>query len=105
MHLFIEKGMRDVVSDILDKFLRSKANNKLLKSYNPKEASNHIIDIDTNNFYDYTMCKFLPTCRFKWVNHKKFDSDKYSSNSSSGCVLEVDLEYPKELHELHNDIL
>ena len=29
--------------------------------------------------------------------------NKYTKNSSNGCVLEVDLEYPKELHELHND--
>ena len=31
------------------------------------------------------------------------DWNKYISNSSKGCVLEVDLEYPKELQELHND--
>ena len=29
--------------------------------------------------------------------------NKYTSNSSKGCVLEIDLEYPKELRELHND--
>ena len=29
--------------------------------------------------------------------------NNYTSNSSKGCVLEVDLEYPKELLELHND--
>ena len=29
--------------------------------------------------------------------------NKYSSNSSKRCVLEVDLEYPKELQEWHND--
>ena len=29
--------------------------------------------------------------------------NKYTSNSSKGCVLEVDLEYPKELRELRND--
>ena len=32
-----------------------------------------------------------------------FDLNKYTSNSSKGFVLEVDLEYPKELWELHND--
>ena len=37
------------------------------------------------------------------VNPKEFDLNKYTNNSSKGCVLEVDLEYPKELHELHND--
>ena len=49
------------------------------------------------------MCKFLPTSGFKWIDPKDFDLNKYSSNSSTGCVLEVDLEYHKELRELHND--
>ena len=34
---------------------------------------------------------------------KDFDLNKYTSNSSKGCVLKVDLEYPKDLQELHND--
>ena len=34
---------------------------------------------------------------------KKFDSNKYSSSSLKGCVLEVDFEYLKELCQLHND--
>ena len=49
------------------------------------------------------MSKFLPTSGFKWIDPKKFDLNKYISNSSKGCVLEVDPEYPKELRELHND--
>ena len=43
------------------------------------------------------------TGRFKWIDHKEFDLNRYTSNSSKVCVLEVDLEYPKELRELHND--
>ena len=31
--------------------------------------------------------------------------NKYTSNSSKTCILEVDLEYPQELRELHNDYL
>ena len=34
---------------------------------------------------------------------KQFDLNKYTSNSSKQCVIEVDLEYSKELRELHND--
>ena len=49
------------------------------------------------------MSTFLPTIRFKWVHYKEFDLNKYTSSSSKGCVLEIDLEYPKELCELHND--
>ena len=49
------------------------------------------------------MSKFLLTSGFKWLDPKKFDLIKYTSNSSKGCVLKVNHEYPKELQELHND--
>ena len=49
------------------------------------------------------MSKFLPRRRFKWLHPKKFDLNKYTCNNSKGCVVEVDLEYSKELRELHND--
>ena len=46
------------------------------------------------------MCNFFPTSGFKWTDPKEFDLNKYASNSLKGCVLEVDLEYSKELREL-----
>ena len=49
------------------------------------------------------MSKFLPTSGFKWIDPKEFNLNKYTSNSSKGCVLKVDLEYPKELQEFRND--
>ena len=49
------------------------------------------------------MPMFLRTSSFKWIDSKEFDLNKNTSNSSKGCVLEVDLEYPKELRELNND--
>ena len=48
------------------------------------------------------MPKFLSTSAFKWLDSAEFDLNKYTSNSSKGCVVEVDLEYPKELQKLHN---
>ena len=49
------------------------------------------------------MSKIIPTSAFKWINPKEFDLNKYIRNSSEGCVLELDREYPKALCELHND--
>ena len=49
------------------------------------------------------MSKFFPQTGFKWKDPKEFDLNKYTSNSSKGYVLKVDLRYPKELRELHND--
>ena len=48
------------------------------------------------------MSKFLQTSGIKWIYLKDFDLNKYTSNSAKGCVLEVDLEHPEELSELHN---
>ena len=49
------------------------------------------------------MSKFLRKSGFKWIYPKEFNLSKYTSISSKGCVLEVELEYAKELRELHND--
>ena len=97
----MRKGTRGGISYIPNRY--SKANNKYLKSYDPKRESKHFIYLDTNNLFGYAMSKFLPTSGFKWVDPKRFELNKYSSNSSEGCVFEVDPEYPKELHELNND--
>ena len=65
-----------------------------------KKESKHIIYIHANNLHGYAMSKFLQTGKFKWIDSKDFDLDKYNKNSSQCCVLEVDLEYLKELRKL-----
>ena len=48
----------------------------------------------------------LPYSGFKWLNQKeidRFDVNSNDENSSIGYTLEVDLEYPSELHDLYND--
>ena len=71
--------MRDAVFNISNRF--SKANNKYLKSYYPKQESKYIIYLDANTLYRYAMSKFPPTSRFKWIDPKEFDLNKYTSNS------------------------
>ena len=51
------------------------------------------------------MSEFFPRSVFKQIDPIEFDLNKYTSNSLKGCILEVNLEYPKELHELHNNYL
>ena len=58
--------------------------------------------MDKNNLYGYAMSKFLLTGAFKRLDFAKFNLDKCDNDSLRGCVLEVDLEYPKELQELYN---
>lgn len=103
MFQFIEKGMRGGVSYIAHRY--GKANNKYMSDYNPKHPSKHIIYLDANNLYGYAMSQYLPTGNFKWLSQKKIDGlnlDKYEKESKKGLILEVDLEYPEQLHDLHN---
>ena len=58
MYIFFGKSTRGAVSYISDRY--SKANNKFLKSYNPKQESKHILYFDVNNLYGYAMSNFLP---------------------------------------------
>ena len=46
------------------------------------------------------MLKFFQTSRFKQIDPQEFNLNKHTSNSSKGCVLEVDLEYLKVLRRL-----
>ena len=99
--IFFEQGTRGRTFYISNRY--SKANNKYLKPYDPKQESNHIIYLDSNNLYGYPISKFLPASGFKWIDANVFDFNKSTSNSSKGCVLEDGLGFPKELHELRND--
>ena len=101
MYLFFKKGMTGGVSYISNRY--SKANNNYSKSHDPKQESKHIKYLDANNLYGYAMSKFLPTNDFKWIDPKELELNKCTSNSSKGCVLEVGLEYSKELFKSHND--
>ena len=49
------------------------------------------------------MLKFLLASALKWIDRKEFDLNKYTDNSSKGCILEADLEDFEGLQELHNN--
>ena len=104
MFQFIEKGMRGGISYIANRY--GKANNKYMKDHNKDEPSKYIMYLDANNLYGWAMSQYLPTGGFRWMNQKQIDNldlNKYHDESKKGLILEVDLEYPNKLHNLHND--
>ena len=104
MFQFIQKGMRGGVSYIANRY--GKAHNKYMKDYDEKAPSKYIMYLDANNLYGWAMSQYLPTGNFRWMTDKeisKIDLAKYKENGKKGLILEVDLEYPRELHSLHND--
>ena len=102
MQLFIEKGMRGGISYIAHR--HAQANNKYMKNYNEGEESSYIMYLDANNLYGWAMSQKLPSGNFHWIPCPEYiNLDSYDENSAKGLILEVDLEYPPELHHLHND--
>ena len=75
-----------------------------MKNYDPKKPSKVITYLDMNNLYGWAMNGYLPYGGFKLLkNVDGFDVTSVSEKSPIGFILEVDLEYPDELHLLHND--
>ena len=105
--LMVERGIRGGVSMISTRY--GKANNKYMKEakdpkdpkegeYDPNLPSKYITYLDANNLYGWAMSKKLPTNGFKWMSPWQLENWRYHT-----CILEVDLVYPIDLHDLHND--
>lgn len=105
MYLMLESGIRGGMVLVSKRFVR--ANNKYLKSFNPSLPSNYIVSVDVNNLYGSSMSlNKLPVSNFKWLSVeeiKEFNLNLYDAQSDIGFILEVDLSYPEELHDLHNE--
>ena len=105
MLLMVEKGIRGGISIISNRY--GKANNKYMKDFNKSEPSKYLMYVDANNLYGCAMSEKLPVHSFKWMSNKEieniFNNRIVQVWEKTPCILEVDLEYPEELHDLHND--
>ena len=101
----IEKGIRGRICHAIHR--HAKANNKYTKN-NENTESSYLMYLDANNLYEWAMSKRLPVNCFKQIkNVSKFDEDFtkiYNDDNNKGHILEVDVEYPKNLHDLHSDL-
>ena len=91
--MFFEQGMRGGVSYIN-------------KTYSEASENVNILYLDMNNLYGCAMSKYLLYASFKWVNDVNEIEQKLmriKSNSTTEYILEVDLEFPKKLHDMFND--
>ena len=122
MYQFCEKGIRGGVSLIAHRYAkannpyideeidklnieRTKNNEPLLKKLNnPEEPNSFIIYVDANNLYGGSngMSGLLPYANFKWINPDEFNINTVENESDKGYIIECDIEYPENLHDLHN---
>ena len=102
----VEEGIRGGMCQAIYRY--AKANNKYMKNYDKKKESSFLENLDANNLYGWAMEQNLPLGGFKWVKSLfRIDEDfikNCDENSNIGYFLKVDIENPKELHDLHSDL-
>ena len=88
----------------------AKANNKFMKNYDKGIISSYLTYLDANNLYGWAMSQKLPVNGFKWVEKSRLSRfnerfiKNYNENSDIGYFLEVDIDYPEKLFNLHKDL-
>ena len=108
MLIFIDMAMIGGVSAVL--YPNAKANHAGCgkKVYNSNLPFNWILYVDANNLYGWAMLQYLPTGGFEWVDVTERENWgefilQQEDESPVGYMLEVDLEYPDELHDSHDN--
>ena len=97
MLLMIESGIRGGIATISHR--HAKANNEYMGTeFDPSEKSKFISYLDANNLYGWVISNQIPTSGFEWITDDELDDWKHLSSFP-----EVDLEYPEQLKDLHND--
>ena len=102
----VEEGIRGGICHSIHR--HAKANNKCMKNYDENKESSYIQYLDANNLYGWAMSQKLPVNGFKWVNDVSEINEEfiknYDKNSDKSYILEVDIKYPRKLHDLHSDL-
>ena len=106
MLLMVEEGIRGGICHSIHRY--AKANNKYMNNYDESKESSYIQYLYANNLYGWAMSQRLPVNNFNWVEDTSITNEEfiknYNENSSKGYILEVDVKYPKKLHDLHSDL-
>ena len=106
MLLMVEKGTRGGIFQVIHRY--GKANDKYMKNYDKNTTSSYLTYLDANNLYGWTMSQKLPVNGFEWVDDlSQFKEDfikNYDENSDKEYIIEVNVEYPKNVLSLHSDL-
>ena len=106
MLLMVEKATKGEIGHSIYQY--AKANNKYMKEYDKNKESSYIQYWDVNNLYGRDMSQKLPVNNFEWIKDpsqfNEYFIENYDEESDDGYFLEVDVQYPGNLYQLHNDL-
>ena len=103
MLLMFELGIRGGITQAVRKY--ASANDEYMGDrFNPNGDTTYLQYLDANNLYGWAMSQPLPTGGFKWVDVNHNEISELATRTDKGHLLEVDVSYPKELHNEHNDL-
>ena len=105
MLLMFKRGIRGGITLSVHRWVA--ANNPYMDEYDSSKPTKYLQYLDTNNLYGWVMSQPLPTGGFRWVKCNGNPNrlvEEMAGKKDLGYLLEVDVSYPKELHDLHNDI-
>ena len=101
-----ERGIRGGITQAVKHY--AKANNKYMLDYDSEQISKFLQYLHANNLYGSAMVQKLPTHGFRWINKvEELTPEKIAKlvkKDHKGYILEVDVDYPKELHKSHNEL-
>ena len=105
--LMFEQGTWGGITQAFHRYARE--NNKYMSEwFDPGKESHYLQFLDANNLYYWAMSQSLQTGEFKWVSNPdelRGNISELVKDSEKGYLLEVDVLYSKNLHDLHNDLL
>ena len=102
--LFFERGIRGGVNGV-GEIRHFCANNGLLPHHNPSKATTFGAFFDVTSLYAGTMQKMMPIGNYKWNTALTLQQILDTpADADVGFFVEVDLLYPKELHDTHNGL-
>ena len=103
MLLMFEWGIRGGIPQAVRNY--TSANNKYMGDrFDSKSESSYLQYLGVDNLYGWAMSQPLPTGGFKWVDVNPNEISELATRTDKGYLLEVDVSYPKGLHNPHNDL-
>ena len=103
MLLMFEREIRGGITQAVHKYTLAD-NTYMGDKFNPNEDTTYLQYLDANNLYGWAMSQPLPTGGFRWVDIEPNEISELATRTDKGYILEVDVSYPKELHNPHNKL-